>query len=213
MVAIISNVLLAMSVHFNFDAFTNPVMIFSMEYIDTGLLKWGLIADMFGFYLLLLPAVFYLYIWMKEQSNWGHLATFCGSAYVLTGATGAAILAAAWPAILNQYALSEIRDQPALRSDFSLVTNIVYAGMWNMLEVLLAGIWWLVIGRLLLRQYKFFGGITILLGIVALVNGVANITGMVSLSAVSLNIYLGLAPAWAIWLGLTLILYKVKLAA
>ncbi|MGB8190262.1 MAG: hypothetical protein WCF67_00015, partial [Chitinophagaceae bacterium] len=111
------------------------------------------------------------------------------------------------------YSVADASAQQSLRQDFKLVSNIVCGGLWNTLEVLLAGVWWLVVGRLLFTQYKFFGSLTILLGIVSLLDGVGNLTGMEVMSAVSLNIYLGLAPAWAIWLGLTLLIYKIKYAA
>ncbi|MGB8191758.1 MAG: hypothetical protein WCF67_07565, partial [Chitinophagaceae bacterium] len=85
LIAMLCNLLLAMSVQFNFDAFADPSLIFSMSGIDTRLIKWGMIADMFGFYLLLLPSVYYLHIWMKEHTHWSYVASFCGASYILIG--------------------------------------------------------------------------------------------------------------------------------
>ncbi|MEI9912610.1 MAG: hypothetical protein WDO71_24985 [Bacteroidota bacterium] len=48
-----------------------------------------MIFDMFGYYLLLLPVIYLLHDWLKNQSAWSRLITFNGLAYVLTGAIGA----------------------------------------------------------------------------------------------------------------------------
>src|SRR3989339_830030 len=91
-VAFISYFLVAAAVNFNFDFFSNPVIIFSLENVNISMLRWSMITDVFGYYLLLLPALYFIYDWLKDKTPWKNLLTFCGTSYILIGAVGASIL-------------------------------------------------------------------------------------------------------------------------
>jgi hypothetical protein len=100
-----------------------------------------MIFDMFGYYMLLLPAIYRLHDWMKGRTAWSNMVTFCGLAYVLTGSIGASMLAVIWPYVINSFPLADIAGQKILKADFNLVNDMVYNGMWNLLELLFAATW------------------------------------------------------------------------
>src|SRR6187397_1360720 len=85
------------AVNFNSDVLSDPLLILSTGGINLTAVRWSMILDMFGYYLLLLPVIYLLNDWMKERSAWGNMVTFCGTAYVLIGSIGASILAVVWP--------------------------------------------------------------------------------------------------------------------
>lgn len=190
------------AVRFNFAAFDDPVGQIGAGAGSAQLLYWSMILDMFGYYLLLIPSALFLWDWMRRRSSFGAtLYTLCGLAYVLVGAIGAAILAATWPSMIERYAVATGAERAGILNAFTFVTNMVYGGLWNTLEVFLAGAWWLGMGLLLRRERRAFGIATIVLGAACLVDSAGNLLGLPALAAPGLNVYLVLAPIWACWLG------------
>lgn len=152
--------------------------------------------------LLLLPAIFFLHQWMKPRTAWAELISFCGLAYVFTGSIGAAILAYVWPEIINAFPVAGIAEQLVLKNNFKLVNDIVYGGMWNMLEMIFAGIWWGATGILMLQNhFRFTGWVMLLTGIFCLADAISFIINSEWLHAVALNLYLISAIVWAFAVG------------
>jgi hypothetical protein len=200
-----SLILFVIGINYNLDIFSFPVLLLSTEGINPVVLKWSMIADLFGYYLLLLPVIFYLYEWMNMKSPWRLLYTFSGTSYVLIGAMGASILAFALPPIFFEFQKAGSLQQENLKMNFQLLTNIIYGGMWNTLEVIFGGIWWLGIGSILHRWKKVFGYTTMALGAFTLLDALGTISGIKLFSLIGLNVYLILAPIWITWLGIILI--------
>ena len=194
----------AMGANYNFDVFSNPVLILTIQGVSVPLIRWSMITDLFGYYLLLLPAIFHLNDWMKPKTPWCNLLTFCGTSYVLLGAIGASILAVVWPSLHSAFQTAMPVQQEHLKLSFQMISDLVYGGMWNLLEVLLGGVWWLGVGTILRGEQKVLGYVTILLGFFTVLDGVGAVVEMKALSEVGLNVYLILAPVWAIWFGAAL---------
>ncbi|MGH7455721.1 MAG: hypothetical protein ACRENG_30475, partial [bacterium] len=193
------------AVNFDFTVLDNPASCIAVGARVAGPLYWSMILDMFGYYLLIAPAALFLWYWLKSKNHaLASLYTLCGLAYILIGAIGAGILAAVWPPLIRAYEQAAGAQRETLVTIFQTVTNLVYGGMWNILEVILAGVWWLGIGLLLRGEQRTLGMATIVLGLSCLLDGVGNILGMTSLASIGLYIYLLLAPIWALWLGIVL---------
>src|SRR5258706_11325305 len=67
----------------NTDPFSNPVFILMTGANGANLLRWGMILDIFGYYLLLVLLV--LLLWSRLQPKGMNLVifyTFCGLAYI-----------------------------------------------------------------------------------------------------------------------------------
>jgi hypothetical protein len=168
--------------------------------------------DMLGYYLPLLPVALFLWRWLGPRNpDWVRFYTFCGLGYVLIGAIGAAILAAVHPPLISAYAQASVEQRPVLETVFSAVWNMVYGGMWNILEVLLAGIWFLGIGSLLWDERRLFSIFSIILGISALLDSLGFILGIEALALLGVAIYVLLAPFWTLWLGIDLLRKPVQI--
>ncbi|MPR36841.1 hypothetical protein [Salmonirosea aquatica] len=186
------------------DAFADPVQVLSIPNVSSSLLRWSMLADLMGYYLLLLPVIFWLHQWLKAQTPWAPLITFCATSYVLIGAIGAIILAVLTPTFLAEYTAASADGKATVQLIYKAVVEIVYGALWNTLEVLLAGAWLLFTGFFLTQFGRTFRWATLLLGMFSILDGLGEVLGLKTIAEVGLNGYLILAPIWAIWLGVVL---------
>lgn len=197
--------------NYNMDAMADPLLILSTPGTSADAARWSMILDMFGYYLLLLPVIYLLHDWMRTRSAWSNLITFCGLAYVLIGGIGASVLAVGWPKIMAAYPLATAAEQQVLKANFSLLNDMVYGSMWNLLEMLFAAAWWGFTGYLLLKsRYKAMGWLTIVTGISCLGDSISGILQTAWLHELTLNLYLVLAIVWAFVMGIFLVRRRLK---
>ena len=190
----------------NTDPFSNPASILMTGANGANLLRWGMILDIFGYYLLLAPLA--LLLWSRLQPkgmNLVTLYTFCGLAYILVGATGAATLAAISPPLIESYGHASAQQQQMYEVVFSGFINVVYVGLWNLLESSLSGIWWLGIGLFLRREQPALGIFTTVLGIFALLDALGRILNIQLIYTVGLAGILLFIPIWTLWFGIDLL--------
>ncbi len=103
--AIASDVLQGIPVNFNSEFPINPVSFLSVGVDGANLLRWGLILDMLGYYLPLLPLAILIQNWHRSKNpNWVRFYTTCGFGYIFIGAAGAVALAVVQPPLINAYA-------------------------------------------------------------------------------------------------------------
>jgi hypothetical protein len=114
------------------------------------------------------------------------------------------------PPLINAYAQASVEQRAVLETIFRAIWSIVYGGMWNILGELLVGIWFFGSGWLLRSERRFFGIVSMIVGISALVDSLGNILGFESLALVGLSIYIILAPIWALWFGIDLLRKPVQ---
>ncbi|HEX9330236.1 MAG TPA: DUF4386 family protein [Anaerolineales bacterium] len=210
--ALASDVLQAIPVNFNSDFPINPVLFLSVGTHGAGLLRWGLILDMFGYYLPLLPVALFIQYWYKAKHPvWTRFYTTCGLGYIFIGATGAVTLAVVLPTFINAYAQASTEQRAMLETIFGAIWNIVYGGMWNILGEGLVGIWLLGVGLLLRSERRLFSIVSMIVGASALVDSLGNIIGIESLALVGLSVFIILAPIWALWLGIDLLRKPVQI--
>ncbi|MCD2424746.1 hypothetical protein LQ567_18330 [Niabella pedocola] len=189
------------AVEFNFDVFSDTTLL--LQYArNFKSAYWFLLFDMAGYYLLLLPVIFYLHQQYRYHSPWVPLFTFSGIGYVLTGAIGAAVLAAVWPYLMQKYSGAPATDQHIIHLIFNAMTTAVAKGLWNMLEVLFAAVWWIGFGVLLRRDNKIIGMMSIIAGAACLSDAVGTITDWNVLAETGVNIYLLLGILWPVMLGI-----------
>jgi hypothetical protein len=91
-------------VDFDFEVFSDLTSFISVGASGANQLRWSMMLDMLGYYLLLAPVAFVLWHWLKPKGRTRvGFYTFCGLSYLLIGAMGAAILAAVWSPLINAY--------------------------------------------------------------------------------------------------------------
>lgn len=189
--------------HYDMEAFANPVKLLEMADISPSYIRWFMLLDMVGYYLLLLPLIFYIHRHLEHRTPWALLFTSLGFGYVLIGAIGAAVLSIVWPSLIEKYAVATSALQEIYKSDFILITDFVVKGMWNYLEVLLGGIWWMAVG-FFINGYRGLKIITLVLGIAGVVDSIGELAGLPILAELGLNLYLLLAIIWPIWTGIAI---------
>jgi len=210
--AMASNLPQGIPVNFNSEFPINPVTFLSVGINGANFLRWGLILDMLGYYLPLLPIALFIQHWFKTRNPiWTRFYTICGLGHILIGATGAVTLAVVQPPLINTYAQASMEQRVVLETIFGAIWNIVYAGMWNILGELFVGIWLLGVGLLLRSERRVFSIVSIIVGISALIDSLGNILGIEGLALVGLSVYLILAPIWALWFGIDLLRKPVQI--
>jgi hypothetical protein len=188
------------------DPFSNPTSILGTGATGATLFRWGLILDMFGYYLLLAPLALLLWSRLKPKDmNLITLYTISGLAYMLIGALGAATLAAISPPLIEGYGQASAPQRQMSELVFSGFLNAVYLGLWNLLESGLSGMWWLGIGLYLRREQPALGSFTTVLGIFALLDALGRILNVQIIYTVGLAGMLLLIPLWALWFGIDLL--------
>jgi hypothetical protein len=188
------------------DPYSNPNSILGIGASGAPLFRWGLLLDMFGYYLLLAPLALLLWSRLKPKDmNLITLYTISGLAYMLIGALGAATLAAISPPLIEGYGQASASQRQMYELVFSGFLNAVYLGLWNLLESSLSGIWWLGIGLFLRREQPALGMLTTVLGIFALLDALGRILNVQIIYTVGLAGMLLLIPIWALWFGIDLL--------
>jgi hypothetical protein len=212
--AMASNVLQGIPVHFNSEFPIDPVMFLSVGTEAGNLLRWGLILDLFGYYLPLLPLVLLVQHWFKEENPiWVRFYTTCGLGYILIGASGAVALAVVQPPLIRAYAQASAEQRVVLETIFGAIWNIVYGGLWNILGELFIGIWFFGAGLLLRHERRAIGIASIIVGISAFIDSLGNILGLERFAVVGLSIFIILVPLWALWFGIDLLRKPVRIPA
>lgn len=205
LVGFVSYFLVAGAVNFNFDFFSNPTLIFSLPDVHIGMLRWSMIADIFGYYLLLLPVLFFIHEWLRGKTEWRNLITFCGTSYILAGAIGASILAVTWPSFLTKFPLSSPEQQDTIKLLFESFSLMVGNGIWNLFDTIVCGVWMVGIGIFIKQEKSLLGWFTIAIGLISLFDGFGNILEIQAIADIAVNLYLVLAPTWAIALGIAIL--------
>lgn len=201
----------AFGVNFHVEVFNDPVQMLTLPGVNATASRWSMIFDMLGYYALLLPVVIYFRDWMNQFSPWSNLISICGIAYILIGAAGASVLAVVYPQTLSAYPLASPEMQQIIKTVFEVVNDAVYDGLWNLLEMLFGGTWWLFTGLYLFQSgKKALGSTTVVLGIFSLLDGLSGIFQISPLHDLALNVYLWLAILWAVWTGIALIRDPLK---
>ena len=193
------------AVDFNMEAFDDMSLMLSTGSSGARLLGWGMVADIFGFYLILAPLALFLWRWLRPKNpRMVDLFTFCGLAYMVIGAIGAGFLWMAWPNLINSYSASSPQQRETIEIVFKSLTAGIQQGVWGM-EAIPASIWWLGIGALLRTERRILGIVTVVLGAFMLLSFVGTLVGLAAVSQIGLFVYLFFAPIWALWLGIDLL--------
>jgi hypothetical protein len=182
------------------DLVNHPGLAIRIGPDDAGLLRWAYLADMVGYYLLLVPVILALRV--EDGSPAGDIGAVGGLAYVVLGGGGAALLAAISPPLIEAFAEGGPAERVAAQTTFVAVTEGVQHGVWQSLDPIAVGVWAVVAGRSLRRAGAGMeGGLASVLGVLALAGGASRIVGLDMAVLVLLVPLGGLIPLWLLLVG------------
>lgn len=190
-------------VSWDFEQFSEPAALISIGAAGAGFIGWSFWFNMFGNYLLLLPLALWLYLWLKaEHESGARLYTLGGIFYILLGAAGAAILAAAYPFLIEAYGQTTVEaEQALLLADLRLVQSIAEAGLQGVGQNFAGAVWLIGMGTLLRKRINTLGLFSIVIGGFLVLNTLGNMFNVEALSLLGLTGTILLAPLWSILLG------------
>ncbi len=196
---------LGAAANFDIARMGSPGALLTIGANGANLFRWGMVLDAFGYYLLLAPLALFLWSWLRVTSPlFVTLYTLCGLGYILVGATGAIILAAVAPPLMVQYAQASAAQRDTLQIVFNSFLNAVYLGLWNPLEALLGGIWWVGIGARMRRERRALGIVTMLLGLGALLDAFGQLIGVDAVFMLGVIWLVLFFFVWVAWCGIEL---------
>ena len=138
----LSGVLFLAAGGFRLDSLLDPVRLLGVGSSRAQLLRWGALTDMLGYYLLLVPL--FICVGSELRPRGGpivDLFTVAGVLYAAIGATAAVVLAEAGPVLLRAYDQADPAARSGIALAFQVLTNAVYKGAWQTLEVLPLAVW------------------------------------------------------------------------
>lgn len=182
--------------------FGDPAAILGGGSSVAALLRWGAIGDMFYSYLLLVPLALFLHRRLRPIKPWlADIGTIAALAYIFVGAAAAAILASVGSSLVEAHETAPATDLPAIAISFGVLRNIVYFGVWQMLDPLTAATWVASVGWLLLSERRLIGRFLVVFGIGLMALSVMTMLGIHSLTAVLADVVV----VGLFWLGWVLI--------
>jgi hypothetical protein len=200
--ALASTIVLLMAVDFNTEFMSNPAGLITIGVPASETFRWGSILELGAPTLLLVPAAFYLWYWLKPRApRLVTLYTFFGLTSLLLAAIGSLLRATLYPSLMNAYSQASEIQRDVLMVIFQGITNFNFEGLYA-LDLVFSGIWWLGIGPLLRSDRRILGTVTTILGIAYLLAGAGWLLRFGPLARLE-NAFV-FVPFWTMWLGIVI---------
>jgi hypothetical protein len=201
-VTLANTIVLLMAVDFNTDFMSNPAGLITIGVPASETFRWGSILELGAPTLLLVPAAFYLWYWLKPRApRLVTLYTFFGLTSLLLAAIGSLLRATLYPSLMNAYSQASEIQRDVLMVIFQGITNFNFEGLYA-LDLVFSGIWWLGIGPLLRSDRRILGTVTTILGIAYLLAGAGWLLRFGPLARLE-NAFV-FVPFWTMWLGIVI---------
>ena len=201
-VTLANTIVLLMAVDFNTDFMSNPAGLITIGVPASETFRWGSILELGAPTLLLVPAAFYLWYWLKPRApKLVTLYTFFGLTSLLLAAIGSLLRATLYPSLMNAYSQASEIQRDVLMVIFQGITNFNFEGLYA-LDLVFSGIWWLGIGPLLRSDRRILGTVTTILGIAYLLAGAGWLLRFGPLARLE-NAFV-FVPFWTMWLGIVI---------
>jgi hypothetical protein len=196
-----STIVLLMAVDFNPEFMAHPEGLITIGASASEIFRWGTILEL-GYTILFLPAVLYLWYWLKPQApRAASLYTAFGLAGLMPALIGVLMRATLYPPLINAYSQTSDIQRDMLVVIFRGLTDFNFEGLWA-LELIFWGIWWLGIGSLLSNERRILGIVTMILSIAYLIAGAGWLLRIEPLARMENAFFF--VPVWAIWLGIVI---------
>lgn len=210
-IAYIGETLGLAAIDFDPTVFAEPGEVVTFGTDSATMIAVGMRLQLFGYFLLVAPAVVFLWYWLGHKNPpLVLLLTAAGLTYVALGAIGTAVNAVLWPDLMREYAHASAEQQAILETVFGSSAIVIATGIWGILSRTVSAVWLLGIGALLRSERRWLGRFTMALGAISGLAAVGNLLQIAPLIGIGTLGFLWLAPAWAFWLGVDLMRRPVE---
>jgi hypothetical protein len=199
---IASTVLFAAAYQFRLDI--QPTRIVAAGATSAELLRWAAVLDLFGYYLATAVLAYVLWRQLRPRNPViADLSTLAGVGFALAGGAGAAVLAMFGSSLMHDYTDAAATEQVVIAAQFATLVAVVMRSIWQFLDGILIGVWWLGIGLLLRPDRPRLSRLTLVLAAVAVVGAFVNLVGLSLVRDVLLGVLFILWTAW--WISLLVV--------
>ena len=207
---ITSTVLFAAAYQFRLDI--QPTRIVAAGATSAELLRWAAVLDLFGYYLATAVLAYVLWRQLRPRNPViADLSTLAALGYALAGGAGAAVLAVFGPSLMHDYTDAAATEQVVIAAQFATLMAVVIRAIWQFLDGILIGVWWLGIGLLLRPDRPRLSRLTLVLAAVAVVGAFVNLVGLSLVRDVLLGVLFILWAAW--WIAILVVYARQTPAA
>jgi len=197
----------------NYDSavlFSDPTPLLFIGSRGASWFHWSMAFDILA-YLSFTPIAIVCWNWFKSQRpNLVLLYTMCGVSYSLIGSIGAVLLGVAVPELANGYATATATQQEAMKVFLNLFYHMIVQGVWNPLEILLLGIWFLGIGSFLRRERFVLGILTLIIGGFAMLDALGWIIQIDLIFRIGV-FGISLLIIWGAWFGINILRRPIEI--
>ena len=185
--------------------FYDPAALLAVTPDKARLLYLGYWSDIFGYYLILVPAMLFLWRWLRPlDPGTADVAGVFGVVYALLGGIGAAHMAAAYQAIFAANLGASGAEAAALNAAWLATVTGGWQGLW-VLAPAAGAVWAFGTGRLLLAHgRRYLGWLTTVIALAWAVHFVLKIAGLSEVSDLFSTIVIILQPIWAMSVAIAL---------
>jgi hypothetical protein len=192
---------------FQFRADQDPTRLLAAGATSAELLRWGSVLDLFGFYLPTAVLAYVLWRQLRPRNPLlADLSTMAGVGYALAGGAGAAVLAVFGPMLMHEYIDASPTDRVVITAQFVAMTEVIMRSIWQFLDGILIGVWWLGIGLLLRPDRPRLSVLTLVLAAAAVVGAFVNLVGLSLVRDVLLGVAFLLWAAW--WIAILMVFIR-----
>lgn len=188
-------------VDWNADAYRDPEVVLALGESKAAVLRVSYLLTALGSYAMLVPLLVWLHRRLPDTDDVRHAVSgLAGLLYLVLGAAGACVLAAAVPELIRLYA-EPGADRETLQTAWHVANRIGEDGLQGMVQNLAGAVWWLLLGLRLLREQRILGWATVVLGAASAVNAVGSVFEADALQVPGLTVTVLGAPLWSIAVG------------
>jgi hypothetical protein len=205
---ITSFVLFAAAYQFRPDL-QEPTRLVAAGATSAELFRWGAVLDLFGYYLPTAVIAYVLWRQLRPRNPViADLSTLAGVGFALAGGAGAAVLAVFGSSLMHDYTDATATEQVVITAQFTTLMEVVMRSIWQFLDGILIGAWWLGIGLLLRPNRPRLSGLTLVLAAVAAIGAFVNLVGLSLVRDVLLGVLFILWTAW--WISLLVVFLRQR---
>lgn len=203
--AYVTVALIMLATGFDPSVFEDPGALVAIGVEGAALFRLSQVVDMFGFYLLWIPPMVYLWHWLRPHAPLTvGLVSGLGVTFAAIAALGAAVNATTLPPLMVDYAAAGPAERAAIATLFSGFSNAVIVGLFGIFARLLISVWLLGIGYYLRRERRYLGAGAIGFGLFTTLSFLGNVLGYPAVHSIGVSGYIFLGPLWLLWLGIVL---------